>query len=60
MLTAIPLMPIKNENYSRQPLPFNPSTTVIPRYDLRASILPRHVRLLIGEAVFYEQDAPPV
>ncbi len=60
LLAAFPPTPIKSENYSRNPLPPHTAATVTPRYDLRVSVLPRHVRLLIGEELFHEHDAPPV
>lgn len=49
-----------NESYSRKPLLLHPSPSIPPKYDLRAPAPPRHLRLLIGEALFHEQDAPLV
>lgn len=58
MLTAILPVLNKSDNYSRKPILFRPSNSVVPRYDLRVSVPPRHVRLLMGGEVFCRQDAP--
>ena len=60
MLTAIQLTTVKTESPSGKPLLLHPSTRVVHRDDLRMPVLPRHVRLLIGEELFYGQNPPLV
>ena len=60
VLAAIQSAPSHRENHpKKQPL-LNRTATVVPRYDLRRPLPPRHVRLIIGEGLFCQQDAPVV
>lgn len=60
MLLAIPQIRIRREKQPGKSLPLHHSTDILPKYDLRVSVIPRHVRLLIGEDVFHEQHGPLV